>query len=127
MWQRTGAEVLEMEARHHDRVLAATSHLPHMLAYCLVHLLGETEEHKSMFEFAAGGFRDFTRIASSDPRMWHDICLDNGAAIVQMLTAYEAELASAKAAIERGDGTALWALFERAKLLRDRYTEESAK
>ena len=81
LWKGVGAEVVCMDAPHHDEVLAATSHIPHVLAFALVDTLGRMQESKEIFRYAAGGFRDFTRIASSDPDMWRDICLHNGDAI----------------------------------------------
>ncbi|MCP5151196.1 MAG: prephenate dehydrogenase/arogenate dehydrogenase family protein [Ectothiorhodospiraceae bacterium] len=127
MWEVTRAEVLEMDPDHHDEVLAATSHLPHMLAYTLVDVLGSMEERVEIFRFAAGGFRDFTRIASSDPQMWHDICLANRDALVASLERFNDELAAATEAIRRGDGPWVKALFTRAKGLRDRYTESNGR
>lgn len=123
LWQAAGAEVVEMEVQHHDEVLAATSHLPHVLAYTLVDTLARMEEHSEIFRFAAGGFRDFTRIASSDPRMWHDICLANRDAILKVLDRYTADLAAVRRAIECGDGAALLETFGRAKTARDEFTQ----
>ncbi|WP_127477081.1 prephenate dehydrogenase/arogenate dehydrogenase family protein [Sulfurivermis fontis] len=123
LWQAAGAEVVEMTVRHHDEVLAATSHLPHVLAYTLVDTLARMEEHTEIFRFAAGGFRDFTRIASSDPRMWHDICLANREAILKVLDRYAADLAAVRGAIERGDGAALLHTFGRAKKARDEFKQ----
>ncbi|TDJ16107.1 MAG: prephenate dehydrogenase/arogenate dehydrogenase family protein [Gammaproteobacteria bacterium] len=125
MWQAVGAEVLEMDPAHHDQVLAATSHLPHMLAYTLVDMLGQMEERVEMFRYAAGGFRDFTRIASSDPQMWHDICIANRDALVDALEQFQANLGVAVAAIRDGDGETVKEIFTRAKALRDRYAGES--
>ena len=125
MWQAVGAEVLEMDPAHHDEVLAATSHLPHMLAYTLVDMLGRMEERVEMFRYAAGGFRDFTRIASSDPQMWHDICIANRDALLGAMEHFQADLGVAIEAIRDGDGKSIKALFERAKALRDRYARES--
>jgi prephenate dehydrogenase len=125
MWQAVGAEVLEMDPAHHDEVLAATSHLPHMLAYTLVDMLGSMEERVEMFRYAAGGFRDFTRIASSDPQMWHDICIANRNALVNALEHFQGDLGAALDAIRDGDGKTIKELFTRAKALRDRYTGES--
>lgn len=88
MWERCGARVSEMQVAHHDEVLAATSHLPHILAYGPVDTLANLEEHDEVFQHAAGGFRDFTRIASSDPTMWRDICLANRVAILKMMDFY---------------------------------------
>lgn len=123
MWQAAAAEVVEMAVQHHDEVLAATSHLPHVLAYTLVDTLARMEEHTEIFRFAAGGFRDFTRIASSDPRMWHDICLANREAILKVLDRYAADLAAVRGAIERGDGAALLHTFGRAKKARDEFKQ----
>jgi prephenate dehydrogenase len=123
LWQAAGAEVVEMEVRHHDEVLAATSHLPHVLAYTLVDTLARMEEHTEIFRYAAGGFRDFTRIASSDPRMWHDICLANRDAILKVMDSYAADLAAVRDAIERGDGAALLSIFGRAKQARDEFKQ----
>jgi prephenate dehydrogenase len=125
MWRSVGAEVLEMDPAHHDEVLAATSHLPHMLAYTLVDMLGRMEERVEMFRYAAGGFRDFTRIASSDPQMWHDICIANRDALVSALDRFQEDLGVAIDAIRDGDGETVKELFARAKVLRDRYARES--
>ena len=127
MWEATGARVITMDAAHHDEVLAATSHLPHMLAYTLVDVLGRMEERVEIFQYAAGGFRDFTRIASSDPQMWHDICFANRDALVHALEHFSGDLNDAIEAIRRGDGDAIKALFVRAKALRDRYTENGGE
>jgi prephenate dehydrogenase len=125
MWQEVGAEVLDMDPAHHDEVLAATSHLPHMLAYTLVDMLGRMEERVEIFRYAAGGLRDFTRIASSDPQMWHDICIANRDALVSALDHFQADLGAAVDAIRDGDGATIKNLFTRAKQLRDRYARES--
>jgi prephenate dehydrogenase len=126
MWQQAGAEVIEMPVVHHDEVLAATSHLPHMLAFTLVDTLARLEDHDDIFRFAAGGFRDFTRIASSNPQMWHDICLNNREALLKMVGRFSEELAVLAAAIERGDGEAILQTFERAKSARDSYCETNS-
>jgi prephenate dehydrogenase len=125
MWQQTGAEVTEMSVAHHDEVLAATSHLPHMLAFTLVDTLARLEDHDDIFRYAAGGFRDFTRIASSNPQMWHDICLNNRDALLKMLSRFTADLQTLARAIEEGDGKALLDTFERAKAARDDYCEKN--
>lgn len=124
MWQHTGAEVVDMDVVHHDEVLAATSHLPHVLAYTLVDTLARMQEKAEIFRYAAGGFRDFTRIASSDPNMWRDICLANREALVAMLDRYSADLATLRAAIDQGDGEAIAELFARAKTARDRFCRQ---
>lgn len=119
MWQQCGAIVENLEVAHHDKVLAATSHLPHMLAYALVHQLSGLNDHEEIFRYAAGGFRDFTRIASSDPVMWRDVCLSNGAALVTLIEQYQVELDRIEAAIRAGDAERLLELFGRAKSQRD--------
>jgi len=119
MWLATGAQVETMSVEHHDKVLAATSHLPHMLAFSLVHSLAQMNEHDEIFRYAAGGFRDFTRIASSDPVMWRDICLANREALAAMLHRFGDELSALTASIEQGDSTVVEELFTRAKAERD--------
>ncbi len=119
MWQATGAQTVSMEVSHHDEILAATSHLPHLLAYCLVDTLARMDDSRVIFDFAAGGFRDFTRIAGSDPVMWRDICLANRAAILAALGQYRSDLDALMSAIGRDDGDWLLELFTRAKRERD--------
>lgn len=119
MWEFTGAEVIDMGVRHHDAVLAATSHLPHMLAYTLVDTLARLDDRAEIFRYAAGGFRDFTRIASSDPRMWHDICVANREQLLEMIGLFSADLERLAAAIRNGDQDVILTLFERAKRARD--------
>lgn len=125
MWTHCGAQVLQMEAKHHDEVLAATSHLPHMLAYALVDTLARLQDRREMFAYAAGGFRDFTRIASSDPQMWHDICLANREALAQMLGVYITDLQRLQQAIENNDSDYLKTTFSRAKTARDQFSESA--
>ena len=124
MWQACGAEVVETSIEHHDEVLAATSHLPHMLAYSLVDTLAKMDAKKEIFDFAAGGFRDFTRIASSDPDMWHDICLANGEALVKMIKKFTDDLQLLSKAIENNDSEYLKAIFASAKKARDEFCED---
>lgn len=119
MWKHTGAEIKTMEVATHDRVLAATSHLPHMLAFAFVDMLAQMPAEDKVFEFAAGGFRDFSRIASSDTRMWHDICIANRDAIVDMLAAFRDELESLTEAVRAGDSERIETVFKRAKDARD--------
>lgn len=119
MWHWAGAEVTSMATQHHDEVLAATSHLPHVLAYTLVDTLGRLNDSKEIFQYAAGGFRDFTRIASSDPTMWHDICLSNQLELVKILEVFQADLQKITAAIEKGDSETIQAIFSAAKHARD--------
>ena len=122
MWQAAGAEVDFMDASHHDLILAGTSHLPHILAYALVDCLNNVEDVDEIFRFAAGGFRDFTRIASSDPVMWRDICLQNGGAILSMMDKYQQEISILKQAIESEDSASLLEIFSRAKTARDKFS-----
>lgn len=123
LWQQTGAEVSEMSVTRHDAVLAATSHLPHMLAFTLVDTLANLEEHDDIFRYAAGGFRDFTRIASSDPQMWHDICLNNRDALLSIIERFQSDLQGLTESIRDGDGDAVRKKFERAKAERDAYCD----
>jgi prephenate dehydrogenase len=121
IWELTGAQVLEMSVEHHDEVLAATSHLPHLLAYALVDTLSQQGESEEIFRYAAGGFRDFTRIASSDPVMWRDIFLTNGPATVAILDEYMDDLQRLRQAVLAGDAGTLYDTFRRAKQSRDRF------
>ena len=121
MWLACGAELVEMQPKHHDEVLAETSHLPHMLAYALVDTLARMDDNKEIFEFAAGGFRDFTRIASSDPQMWHDICLANREQLAKVLHAFNDDLQRLTRAVEEADSEFLKETFTRAKKARDQF------
>jgi len=123
MWRSVGAEVVAMDVERHDQVLAATSHLPHILAYSLVDLLAGQDEQQDIFRFAAGGFRDFTRIASSDPTMWHDITMANSDALLHMIDQYSAQLQSLRAAIATRDSRQIMALYSNAKTARDRFSD----
>jgi len=122
MWRTVGADVVEMDVAHHDEILAATSHLPHMLAYALVDMLGSMKDRTEFFGYSAGGLRDFTRVASSDPQMWHDICLANRAAMVDAIDRFSSELDRLTDAVRRGDGEYVRTVFVRAKAIRDRYS-----
>lgn len=121
MWQVTGAVLEQMPVELHDQVLAATSHLPHVLAFSLVDTLLNLPMREDIFRYAAGGFRDFTRIASSDPVMWRDICLTNKTAIVDMISKLQADLSEFAALMEQQDGDALYERMSRAKQARDSY------
>ena len=114
LWQDCGAEVLEMDVERHDQVLARTSHLPHLLAFSLVDTLARQDERLDIFRYAAGGFRDFTRIAGSDPVMWRDIFIANKHAVLASLDDFEAGLGRLRHAVEAGDSDALIATFDRA-------------
>ena len=120
-WSDCGAEVFELQPEEHDEVFAAVSHLPHVLAYALVDHVTRHENAKRLFSYAAGGFRDFTRIASSHPEMWRDICLANRKALLAEIDRYEDELERVRGMLERGDAKALEALFAGARDARDRW------
>lgn len=121
MWESCGADIVEMQPKHHDEVLAETSHLPHMLAYALVDTLARMDDSQEIFEFAAGGFRDFTRIASSDPQMWHDICVANREQLANALHAFNEDLQRLTRAVEEADSDYLKETFTRAKKARDQF------
>jgi prephenate dehydrogenase len=113
-WQACGAKVSIMQAGQHDRIFAAVSHLPHLLAYALVDMLASRPDADLFFNYAASGFRDFTRIAASSPEMWRDIALANKDALLVELDAYEAKLEELKSALTAADGEALMNVFSRA-------------
>ncbi|MES3006181.1 MAG: (d)CMP kinase [Pseudomonadota bacterium] len=115
LWQELGAEVSQLSVENHDAVLAATSHLPHLLAYSLVNTLAHQQQTEDIFRYAAGGFAGFTRIASSDPVMWRDIFLANGPATVAILDAYMQELGRMREALVSGDGEEMLGSFQSAK------------
>lgn len=119
MWETTGAQVIEMPVEQHDQVLAATSHLPHVLAYTLVEQLASLADSDAVFEFAAGGFRDFSRIASSNPRMWTEIALANKAALLALCRDYGRRFEALANALENNDEARIEASFTRAKQARD--------
>jgi prephenate dehydrogenase len=121
LWRAAGADVVDMSVAHHDEILAATSHLPHLLAYGLVDTLSRWDDSREVFQFAAGGFRDFTRIASSDPIMWRDICIANREALSASLERYMEDLAQLAALVRASDGPALEKIFRNAKQARDRF------
>jgi prephenate dehydrogenase len=122
-WRSCGARVSSMGARRHDAVLAAVSHLPHLLAYALVHEVAGRANSKELFSFAAGGFRDFTRIASSHPEMWRDICLANGDRLRLELDRFERKLKALRRIL--GRGPALEKLFAEARDARDKWIRSS--
>lgn len=122
LWRAAGASVVCMAVSTHDRVLAATSHLPHVLAYCLVDTLARSPHCDDIFRFAAGGFRDFTRIASSDPVMWRDVALANRGALLEAIDEFAQHLITLRAAIDAGDGDALLQTFTAAKTARDGFS-----
>ena len=119
-WQRLGANVEVMDAAHHDLVLAITSHLPHLIAYNIVGTAAdlETGTRSEVIKFSAGGFRDFTRIAASDPTMWRDVFLNNKEAVLEMLGRFNEDLAALTRAIRTGDGQTLFDRFTRTRAIR---------
>lgn len=119
-WQAIGANVETMTAEHHDRVLAITSHLPHLIAYNIVGTVSDLEDEtkSEVIKFSAGGFRDFTRIAASDPTMWRDVFLNNKDAVLEMLGRFSEDLTALQRAIRKGDGDTLYDLFERTRDIR---------
>jgi cyclohexadieny/prephenate dehydrogenase len=119
-WRMLGANVESMPAAHHDLVLAITSHLPHLIAYTIVGTADELAEvtRSEVLKFSAGGFRDFTRIAASDPTMWRDVFLANKDAVLEMLGTFNEDLAQLTRAIRRGDGEALFDHFKRTRAIR---------
>jgi len=120
-WQACGARLSRMTPEEHDSVFAAVSHLPHLLAYALVHDVASRANASQLFGYAAGGFRDFTRIASSHPEMWRDICVANKDALLAEVDRYAAQLGALRPMIERGDGEALERMFTQARDARGRW------
>ncbi|MFT0892185.1 prephenate/arogenate dehydrogenase family protein [Pseudochelatococcus sp. G4_1912] len=120
LWETIGANVEFMSAHHHDRVLAITSHVPHLIAYNIVGTAADLEEitQSEVIKFSAGGFRDFTRIASSDPTMWRDVFLNNKDAVLEMLGRFNEDIAALARAIRWSDGDALFELFTRTRAIR---------
>jgi len=123
-WQVLGSEVVEMSADKHDRILAAISHLPHMVAYALVNAVGSYDRYEEcLLDYSAGGFRDFTRIASSDPTMWRDIALANREALLEMLDRYRNFLDVLRDDVATGAGEQLYEFFHASKQMRDAIDE----
>lgn len=121
MWQIMGAQVIEMTAEQHDAILSMTSHLPHMVAYTLVNYLGKQPDANNIFNYAAGGFYDFTRIASSDPTMWADICIANKDMLLESIEGFNKSLNELRSAIDKQDVDAIYNLLKQAKHWRDLY------
>jgi len=122
LWESVGAVVSEMGVEEHDRILAATSHLPHVLAFGLVNALAKKSDQKDIFTYAAGGFRDFTRIAGSDPQMWHDIVMANREAILSALDEFEKSMQQLREAIDKSNSAKLMQVFTEAKAARDAFS-----
>ena len=125
LWEACGARITRLAPDEHDAVLAAVSHLPHVLAYALVHDIATRPNAEQLFSYAAGGFRDFTRIASSHPEMWRDICVANRDRLLDELKRYGAKLGEMQKLIAAGDGAALEKLFAGARDARDRWLKSS--
>ena len=125
-WERLGAKVDRMDPRHHDLVLAVTSHLPHLIAYTIVGTASDLEgvTRSEVIKYSAGGFRDFTRIAASDPTMWRDVFLANKDAVLEMLQRFSEDLTALQRAIRWGDGDTLFELFTRTRAVRRSIIEE---
>ncbi|MBA17904.1 MAG: cyclohexadienyl dehydrogenase [Sphingomonas sp.] len=125
-WRRLGAEIETMAPDHHDRVLAVTSHLPHLIAYTIVGTASDLEEvtRSEVIKYSAGGFRDFTRIAASDPTMWRDVFLSNREAVLDMLQRFSEDLSALQRAIRWGKGDELFDLFTRTRAIRRSILEE---
>ncbi|MBK9625204.1 MAG: prephenate dehydrogenase/arogenate dehydrogenase family protein [Rhodocyclaceae bacterium] len=121
VWQQSGARVSELTPETHDQIFAAVSHLPHLLAFALVDEFASRENADELFAFAAGGFRDFTRIASSHPEMWRDICVANRGALLAELDAYMAHLMRARVLLASADASGLEAMFTAARKRRDEW------
>ena len=119
-WRALGAMVEVMDAEHHDRVLAVTSHIPHLIAYTIVGTASDLEQvtRSEVIKYSAGGFRDFTRIAASDPTMWRDVFLNNRDAVLEMLDSFLTDLAHMREAIKAGDGETMFDLFARTRAIR---------
>ena len=119
-WQACGSRLDTMDPVHHDRVLAIVSHLPHLIAYNIVGTASDLEEvtNSEVIKYSASGFRDFTRLAASDPTMWRDVCLHNKEAILEMLARFSEDLASLQRSVRWGDGDALFDLFTRTRAVR---------
>ncbi|MEE9355468.1 MAG: prephenate dehydrogenase/arogenate dehydrogenase family protein [Methylococcaceae bacterium] len=124
LWQQLGAEVSVMDVDHHDAVFAATSHLPHVLAFALVNMLGCKDEKEEIFRYAAGGFKDFTRIASSDAAMWLDICLANQDQIIPLLREFSDQVERIANMIEDNEAESIFNTFNYARQARQRFLEQ---
>jgi cyclohexadieny/prephenate dehydrogenase len=125
-WEAIGAKIELMDAAHHDLVLAVTSHIPHLIAYTIVGTASDLEEvtRGEVIKYSAGGFRDFTRIAASDPVMWRDVFLSNREAVLEMLGRFTEDLTALQRAIRRGDGDALFDLFTKTRAIRRSIVEQ---
>lgn len=123
MWRLCGARVSHMTPEEHDGIFAAVSHLPHVLAYALVDMIAARPQQQRLFDYAAGGFRDFTRIASSSPEMWSDICVANRDRLIEEMDQYIAEIQGMRDILAKGDAHAIEALFARARTAREEWLQ----
>lgn len=120
LWEKAGAKTISMDPYRHDMIFGAVSHLPHVIAYCLVNTVLDLEEEGQIIKYSAGGFKDFTRVAASHPEMWRDICLLNRDNLIDMVKRFQKTLDNIREAIETGDETALLKEFKRARKVRAR-------
>jgi prephenate dehydrogenase len=127
LWEGVGARVSVMEPIHHDEILAATSHLPHVLSFALAAMLGRHDEEQDIFAYAAGGLRDFTRIAGSDPAMWRDICIANKDQLLPLIEEYRLALGEVTDKIRAGDSDQLIQIFADARNARQRFIDQLDK
>ena len=127
LWQSLGSQVIEMSAARHDNILAQTSHLPHLLAYALVEALSSRGDTMEVLKFAAGGFRDFSRIAASDPIMWRDIFKANRTEVIKALDRFLEEISSLRQLVSNGDSDAMEKVFKRARKARNEYIQQFQK
>ena len=123
LWKSLGAEVSQLTVAHHDNILAQTSHLPHLLAYALIDTLSAQGDSLEIFDYAAGGLRDFSRIAASDPTMWRDIFMSNREPLLAILDQYSQELAELRHVIDSGDSAELFERLSRSKTARDHFSK----
>ncbi len=125
-WEKLGSKIEIMDAKHHDLVLAVTSHIPHLIAYTIVGTASDLEDvtRSEVIKYSAGGFRDFTRIAASDPVMWRDVFLNNKSAVLEMLGRFSEDLTALQRAIRSGDGETLHELFSRTRAIRRSIIEQ---
>jgi prephenate dehydrogenase len=126
LWEACGARITRLDPDQHDTVLAAVSHLAHVLAYALVHDIARRDNAEQLFSYAAGGFRDFTRIASSHPEMWRDICIANRDRLLSELGRYQATLADVQQLLQASDAAGLEKLFAEARAARSRWLKSSS-
>ncbi len=127
VWLACGANIVRLEADEHDEIFGAVSHLPHMIAFALVHQLGRRRDAKRLLGFSGGGLRDTVRIAGSSPEMWRDICIANRGALLPLIDGYAGELKAMRAALAKGDGAALEDMFRAAQQARARWLVKKTK